>query len=159
MSQNKRWSKEEEQVLLDCVRECNNVTIGLEKASKILSRSFKACQSRYNRIYENKKIKTTGKNRIYTRWNEEKDRYLLDYIGKHPNNIGLAFEHVANKYNTSFRAVESRYYQIRNNHSAVFTIIGKKTHSPNVKNIAYDSPVKAAKHSLWSKVKKLFNIK
>ena len=159
MSQNKKWSKDEEQVLLDCIRECDNITIGLEKASKTLSRSFKACQSRYSRIYKNKKIKTTGKNRIYTRWNEEKDRYLLDYIGKHPNNICLAFEHVANKYNASFRAVEHRYYQIKNNHSAVFTIIGKKTHSPNIKNIAYDSPVKATKHSLWSKIKKLFNIK
>lgn len=161
MSQNKRWSKDEEQVLLNQIKECDNISIGIYKASKYLNRSVEACRVRYYyHIPKNKKIKNIKKTRSkYIKWNKEKDNYLLDYIGKHPNNIYLAFEHVANKYNITPSAVAHRYYIIKKNHSAVFTIIGKKTHSSNVKNIAYDSPVKAAKHSLWSKVKKLFNIK
>jgi hypothetical protein len=159
MERNKRWSKEEEQVLLNCIRECDNIAKGVEKASKQLNRSWKACNNRY-RIYipENKKIKTKGKRGKYIKWDKEKEKYLLDYVGKHPNNISLAFEHVANKYNTTSRNVEVRYYIIKKNHSAVFTTIGKKTQSPNTKNIPYDSSKKPEKHSIWSKLKKLLKL-
>lgn len=159
MERNKRWSKEEEQVILDCIRECDNITAGLEKASKTLNRSYMACKTRYaNAISKNKKIKTVGNNRKHTKWDKEKDRYLLDYVGKHPNNIFLAFEHIANKYNTTTHAVQNRYYTIRKNHSTVFTVIGKKTHSPNTKNISYDSSEKSKKHNIWSKLKKLLKL-
>lgn len=159
MERNKRWSKEEEQVLLDCIRECDNIAMGLDKASKQLNRSCKACNTRYkNCIPKNKKIKTKGKRRKYTKWDEEKKKYLLEYIGKHPNNIYLAFEHIANKYNITTAAVEGQYYIIKRNHSAVFTTVGKKTQSPNTKNIPYDSSEKPKKHSIWSKLKKLLKL-
>ena len=160
MERNKRWSTEEEQVLLDCIRECDNIAAGVEKASKQLNRSWKACDTRY-RLYipKDKKIKTKRKNKKYIKWDKEKEKYLLDYVGKHPNNISLAFEHIANKYNINARTVEHRYYIIKKNHSAVFTTIGKKTQSPNTKNIPYDSSEKHKKHSIWSKLKKLLRIK
>jgi hypothetical protein len=159
MERNKRWSKEEEQALLDCIKECDNIATGLEKASKTINRSFAACKVRYEKtIPKNKKIKTVGNNRKRTKWDKEKDRYLLDYVGKHPNNIFLAFEHIANKYNTTTHAVQQRYYTIRKNYSTVFTTIGKKTHSSNAKNIPYDSSEKPEKHSIWSKLKKLLKI-
>lgn len=159
MERNKRWSKEEEQVILDCIRECDNITIGIEKASSKLNRSYSACYTRYQyHIPKNKKIKTTGKNRKYIKWDKEKEKYLLECVGKHPNNIGLAFEHVANKYNTTAKAVEIKYYSLKKNHSVVFTTVGKKTQSPNTKNIPYDSSEKPKKHSIWSKLKKLLKL-
>lgn len=159
MERNKRWSKEEEKVLLDCIRECDNIVIGIEKASKTINRSFAACKLRYEKnIPKNKKIKTVGNNRKHMKWDEEKDKYLLDYIGKHPNNIHLAFEHLANKYNTSICSIQNRYYKTKKNHSVVFTTIGKKTQSPNTKNIPYDSLEKPEKHSIWSKLKKLLKL-
>ena len=161
MERNKRWSKEEEQVILDCIRECKNIARGLQKASRDLNRSYKACLFRYQYyIPENKKIKNTGKGRKYTRWNEEKDKYVLDYIGKHPNNLHLSFEHIADKYGTTPDAVCHRYYAIlKKNSSYVFTTIGKKTQSLNTKNISYDSSKKSNKHSIWSKLKKLLKFK
>lgn len=161
MERNRRWSKEEEQVLLDCIRDCNNMTEGLQKASKDLNRSYKACLIRYQiHIPKNKKVKDTGKRRRkYTKWNEEKDKYILDYIGKHPNNIHLSFEHIANKYGISPNAVGRRYYAVlKKNPSYVFTTIGKKTQSSNTKNIPYDSSEKPKKHSIWSKLKKLLKL-
>ena len=160
MERNKKWSKEEEKVLLDCVRECDNVSEGLQKASKDLNRSYTACLFRYEyHIPKNKKIKDTGKRRKYTRWNEEKDKYILDYIGKHPNNLHLSFEHIADKYGTTPNAVSNRYYTVlKKSPSYVFTTIGKKTQSPNTKNIPYDSSDKPKRHSIWSKLKKLLKI-
>ena len=159
MERNKRWSKEEEQVLLDCIRECDNIAVGIGKATKKLDRSYKACLFRYRHyIPKNKQIKTTGNNRKYTKWDEEKDKYAIDYIGKHPNNLYEAFTYIAEKYNTTPHAVQNRYY-VKLKSSVVFTTIGKKTQSPNTKNIPYDSSEKPNKHIIWSKLKKLLKFK
>ena len=155
---NKRWSKEEEQVLLDYIKKHDNITVGLQEAAKELNRSQEACRSRYKYLSKKTKVKTTGKNRKHIKWDEEKCKYLLDYIGKHPYNLNLAFEHIAEKYNTTSVGVRQRYYMIKKNHSVVFTTIGKKTQSPNTKNIPYDSLEKPEKHSIWSKLKKLLKL-
>ena len=160
MERNKRWSKEEEKVILDCIREVNNMSVGLQNASKKLNRSYKSCYVRYTQIIpKNKRINTTGNNRKYTRWNEEKDKYAMDYISKHPNNLHTSFEYIASKYNTTPNAVQTRYYTTWIKSSVLFTTVGKKTQSPNTKNISYDSSEKPIKHSIWSKLKKLLKFK
>lgn len=159
MERNKRWSKEEEQVLLDYIKKYGNITIGIQKASKELNRSFLACQARYYYyIPKNKKLKKTTQRTKYIKWDEEKEKYLFDYISKNQNNINLAFEHIANKYNTTPSNIKSKYYVARKKYGVVFTTIGKKTQSTNIKNIPYDSSEKPKKHSIWSKLKKLLKL-
>jgi hypothetical protein len=92
------------------------------------------------------------------KWDKEKLNYLFDCVSKNPNNIGLVFEKVAEKYNITPRWPETNYYRFKKDHQIVFTIIGKKTQSPNTKNIPYDSSEKPKKHSIWSKLKKLLKI-
>lgn len=160
MERNKRWSKEEEKVLLECIKKHGNVTIGLQEVSKKLNRSFLACQARYYYyIPKDKKLKKTTKRTKRIKWDTEKEKYLFDYIGKNQNNINLAFAHIANKYNTTPNNIKTKYYLLKKNYSVVFTTIGKKTQSPNTKNIAYDSSEKPIKHSIWSKLKKLLKFK
>lgn len=159
MERNKRWSKEEEQVLLDCIRECDNTSIGIQKAVIKLNRSYRACYDRYARyIPKDRRINTSGKHRTHMKWDKEKLNYLFDCVSKNPNNIGLVFEKVAEKYNITPRCVETNYYRFKKGHQIVFTTIGKKTQSPNTKNIPYDSSDKPKKHSIWSKLKKLLKL-
>lgn len=159
MERNKRWSKDEEQVLLEYIKKHGNVTIGLQEAAKKLNRSFMACQTRYYYcIPEDKKLKKTTKRTKRIKWDIEKEKYLFDYISKNQNNINLAFAYIANKYNTTPPSIRNRYYLLKKNHSVVFTTIGKKTQSPNTKNIPYDSSEKPEKHSIWSKLKKLLKL-
>ena len=99
MERNKRWSKEEEQVLLDHINKHGNITIGLQEAAKEINRSFLACQARYYYyIPKNKKLKKTIKRSKYIKWDKEKDKYMFNYISKNPNNLNLAFENIAKKY-------------------------------------------------------------
>lgn len=157
MSQNKRWSKDEELVVIDCIKK-EGVERGLLSASKKINRSWKACKNRWN-FYLKEKVKAIPKSKqIHKRWTKEEIDLLKDTISKNPNNIYLCCEQLSEKLNRTPRAIYAEYRQLRKS-SVLFMTVGKKTHSPNVKNIAYDSPVKATKHSLWSKVKKLFNIK
>lgn len=159
MERNKRWSKEEEKVLLDCIKKHGNMTIGIQEASKELNRSFLACQTRYYYyIPKDKKLKKTTKRTKYIKWDTEKEKYLFDYVSKNQNNINLAFEHIAKKYETTPSSVRRKYYSLKKNYSVVFTTIGKKTQSPNTKNIPYDSSEKPKKHSIWSKLKKLLKL-
>lgn len=155
MSQNKRWSKDEELVVMDCIKK-EGVNQGLLTASKKIDRSYSACKNRWDH-YLKKKVKVIPKGkRIHKKWTKEEIELLKDTISKNPNNIYLCCEQLSPRLNRTPKAVYTEY---RNLKSVLFMTVGKKTYSPNVKNIAYDSPVKAAKHSLWSKIKKLFNIK
>lgn len=155
MSQNKRWSRDEELVVIDCIKK-EGVNQGLLTASTLINRSWSACKNRYD-YYLKKEIKIVPKRkRPYKKWTKEERDLLKDTISKNPNNIYLCCEQLSHQLNRTPRAVYTEY---RNLKSVLFMTVGKKTYSPNVKNIAYDSPVKATKHSLWSRIKKLFNIK
>lgn len=155
MSQNKRWSKDEELVVIDCIKK-EGVERGLLSASKKINRSWSACKNRWD-YYLKKKVKTVPKGKVSRKkWTKEELELLKDTISKNPNNIYLCCEQLSRQLDRTPRAVYTEY---RNLKSVLFMTIGKKTHSSNIKNIAYNSSVKATKHSLWSKVKKLFNIK
>lgn len=157
MSQNKRWSKDEELVVIDCIKK-EGVERGLLSASKKIKRSYSACKNRWD-YYLKKEVKVIPKGkRGYKKWTKEEIDLLKDTISKNPNNIYLCCEQLSKKLNRTPRAIYTEYKKLKKS-SVLFMTVGKKTHSSNIKNIAYDSPVKATKHSLWSKVKKLFNIK
>ena len=155
MSQNKRWSRDEELVVIDCIKK-EGVNQGLLTASTLINRSWSACKNRYD-CYLKKEIKTVPKRkRPYKKWTKDERDLLKDTISKNPNNIYLCCEQLSPRLNRTPKAVYTEYRKLK---SVLFMTVGKKTYSPNVKNIAYNSPVKATKHSLWSKIKKLFNIK
>lgn len=155
MSQNKRWSKDEELVVIDCIKR-EGVEKGLLSASKKTDRSYSACKNRWDHCLK-KKVKVIPKGkRVHKKWTKEERELLKDTISKNPNNIHLCCEQLSRQLDRTPRAVYAEY---RNLKSVLFMTVSKKAYSPNAKNIAYDSPVKATKHSLWSKIKKLFNIK
>lgn len=157
MSQNKRWSKDEELVVIDCIKK-EGVERGLLSASKKINRSWAACKNRWE-DYLKKKVKTVPKGKVtHKKWTKEERDLLKDTISKNPNNIYLCCEQLSSQLDRTPRAIYTEYKKLKKS-SVLFMTVGKKTHSPNIKNIAYDSSVKATKHSLWSKIKKLFNIK
>ena len=157
MSQNKRWSKDEELVVIDCIKK-EGIEEGLLTASKEINRSWAACRARWD-YYLKKKVKVVPKSkRTCKKWTKGEIELLKDTISKNPNNIYLCCEQLSNQLNRSPKAIYLEYMKLRKS-SVLFMTVGKKTYSPNVKNIAYDSPIKATKHSLWSRIKKLFNIK
>ena len=157
MSQNKRWSKDEELVVIDCIKK-EGVERGLLSASKKINRSWAACRTRWTYCLK-KEIQTVPKRKVaHKKWTKAEIDLLKDTISKNPNNIYLCCEQLSKKLNRTTTAIYEEYRRLKKS-SVLFMTVGKKTHSPNVKNIAYDSPVKATKHSLWSKIKKLFNLK
>lgn len=50
MHAKKRWSKDEDLVLLDQVKRTNNLSMAMKSSSSILGRSATACYKRYTRI-------------------------------------------------------------------------------------------------------------
>ena len=156
MERNKRWSKEEEQVVIDCIKK-EGVNQGLLTASKKINRSCTACRNRWD-IYLKKKVGITPKvKRTYKKWTKEEIELLKDTISKNPNNIYLCCEQLSEKLDRNPKAIYVEYNKIKKS-SVIFMTVGKKTQSPNTKNIPYDSSEKPKKHSIWSKLKKLLKI-
>lgn len=154
MSQNKRWSKDEERVVIDCIKK-EGVNQGLLTASKKINRSYTSCKDRW-RHYLKKKVKTVPKKRVKNKkWTKEEIDLLKNTISKNPNNIYLCCEQLSPHLNRTTEAIYEKYRKLRKS-SVLFMTVGKKTYSSNIKNIAYDSPLKPIKHSLWNKVKNLF---
>lgn len=95
-----------------------------------------------------------------TRWTEEEDKIILDFISKHPENIGEACELAAKKLSkrTTTAVVKRYYHKLKDaptNKS--FFLVTKKKATVNQKNVAKGRTSKS-QPTLKSKWKRILAI-
>lgn len=93
-----------------------------------------------------------------------RDKELLKELSQNPDNLRQVFRKLAVKYNVKPGTLEHRYYKVLKNNPdhPIFTIVGKKSGSINIKNnINNKYPKHKTNHSFieqtWGKIKYFIN--
>lgn len=132
-----KWTKEQEDIVLQCIKESKTNTEGFKKASIIINKSFANIQSKYT-----KKL-LTDENRKKHKWIKKEIDILLNNIKKYPTNIKHALQLTGNQLGLEFGIVWNKWYgspsckhlALRNNPKIYQLTCGSKLgFSQNVKN-------------------------
>lgn len=142
----KKWTPDEDKVLIGMYGTHNAV----KEISKILDRPTKSIIARIYFLRSNGIIKPTQR----MRWTENKDKELATIIQKTPGNIRAGLREFADANNTSFNAVQQRYYKIIINKYPILSVFGRHRNSFNKKNF---NKKESKGHRLWNIIKSMFN--
>lgn len=126
INQNKKWSKDEELIILDCVKESKTITKGLCAAAIKLKRSYGAVRQRYNKI---------GNTQSLLFWTEKEDKVLIECVKNHATNITEAFRECSTIINRTVISCHERWYRHLIKKEVCFATIGKQTKNINRKNV------------------------
>lgn len=96
-----------------------------------------------------------------TKWTEEEDKIVLEFISKHPENIREACELASKKLtNKTDKAISVRYYRTLKNRptNKSFFLISKKRATLNQKNVAKGNKAEKSQSVFKSKWKRILAI-
>ena len=145
MNKYKRFTKEDDDVILNHLNTANNMTEAFINAGIQLSRSGKSVQQHY---YSSKAFKDMRDKRAKAEKKRRKDvkATLTAEIKKNPNNVKEAMKRTADKTGMSFNTIATSYYCDKNsylnkrNMDVCFTLISGKKVIHNGKNSEKNQP-------------------
>lgn len=159
----KRWTKQEEAILFECVTlGQNNVRVAFEEAAKKLNKSVGACRYKYYDIKDKKPavaptvVDTPIEPVKGSRWTEKEDAILAEQIELHPNCKQEAFEETSKLTGRTVHSCAQRWYDYVSLQKKVFFATVSRTQSVTNRNKATRRvPAKKRNASWWEKVLKL----
>lgn len=149
----KRWTKEECDILKQCV-EKDGWAEGSSRAAKLLNRTYYSCVDKAH------KLQLKGNKTILRGASKDVKKVLKKYISENPNNLTEAFRKTAEECDVTAGTIANRWYGVHPYKEAWKDTIGTcfmtvgKNYTVNSKNTNENK-----KTSIWTKIKKLFKLK
>lgn len=162
MGRGKKWTKEEDEILVQALKANSLKVDACLQASKQLGRTTQACLRRTQtlRPAEGPNIQK----RIVKRWTEEEDKFFLKAIKNGSYNLQAVFEFVAEELGRTTDSVTSRWYRHLSNPKdsqyagICFISIAENLKLKNRKIWINGYKVEPEKPTLWRRIKKFLHM-